>query len=418
MDIARKNPGRGKKIRRLVYILITIAIIVPVTVVVVRLKPASQVVDRGTLFIGEVKRGPMTRNVRGLGILVPEDIHWIPATTQGTVEKIIAHPGDVVKADSIMLELSDPDSLQALVQADSQLKAAQATYNNLKVQLQTQRLNEESVAARIQSDFHQAEMQANADADLDTKGLVKHVQAVLSTSTAKNLENQNRIEQEKLKGMDASAKAQLAGQESEVGRLEAMYNLKKSQVDSLHVRAGSPGVVQVVPVEVGARVQPGANLARVSDPTRLKAQIKIAETQIKDVLIGQSAQIDTRNGIVDGRVSRIDPSSQNGTFTVDVSLTGELPKGAKDNLSVDGTVELEHMDNVIYVSRPVHGQEQSTIGIFKLVNGGTEAVRVQAKLGRTSVSDVEVLMGLQPGDQVILSDMSAYDTAERLRISG
>jgi len=218
--------------------------------------------------------------------------------------------------------------------------------------------------------------------------------------------------------MDASAKAQLAGQESEVGRLEAMYNLKKSQVDSLHVRAGSPGVVQVVPVEVGARVQPGANLARVSDPTRLKAQIKIAETQIKDVLIGQSAQIDTRNGIVDGRVSRIDPSSQNGTFTVDVSLTGELPKGAKDNLSVDGTVELEHMDNVIYVSRPVHGQEQSTIGIFKLVNGGTEAVRVQAKLGRTSVSDVEVLMGLQPGDQVILSDMSAYDTAERLRISG
>jgi len=198
MDIARKNPGRGKKIRRLVYILITIAIIVPVTVVVVRLKPASQVVDRGTLFIGEVKRGPMTRNVRGLGILVPEDIHWIPATTQGTVEKIIAHPGDVVKADSIMLELSDPDSLQALVQADSQLKAAQATYNNLKVQLQTQRLNEESVAARIQSDFHQAEMQANADADLDTKGLVKHVQAVLSTSTAKNLENQNRIEQEKL----------------------------------------------------------------------------------------------------------------------------------------------------------------------------------------------------------------------------
>jgi len=418
MDIQRKNPGRGKKIRRLVYILITIAIVVPLTVVVVRLKPASQVVDRSTLFIGEVKRGPMTRNVRGLGILVPEDIHWIPATTQGTVEKIIAHPGDVVKADSIMLELSDPDSVQALVQADSQLKAAQATYNNLKVQLQTQRLNEESVAARIQSDFHQAEMQAKADTDLDEKGLVKHIQAVLSASTAKNLENQNRIEQEKLQKMNESAAAQLGGQEAEVNRLQAMYNLKKNQVDSLHVRAGSAGVVQVVPVEVGARVQQGDKLARVSDPTKLKAQIKIAETQIKDVSIGQVASIDTRNGIVEGRVSRIDPSSQNGTFTVDVTLTGELPKGAKDNLSVDGTVELEHMDNVIYVSRPVHGQEQSTIKLFKLINGGTEAIQVQAKLGRTSVSDVEVLMGLQPGDQVILSDMSAYDTQDRLRIGG
>jgi HlyD family secretion protein len=418
MDIQRKNPGRGKKIRRIVYILVTIAIVVPLTVIVVRLKPAAQVVDRGTLFIGEVKRGPMTRNVRGLGTLVPEEIHWIPATTQGTVEKIIAHPGDVVKSDTILIELSDPDSLQNLVQADTQLKAAQATYNNLKVQLQTQRLNEESVAAKVQSDFHQAEMQATADADLDDKGLVKHTQAQLSSMAAKNLETQNRIEQDKLQKMDASAKAQLDGQEAEVSRLQAMYNLKKSQVDSLHVRAGSNGVVQVVPVEVGARVQPGTNLARVTDPARLKAQIKIAETQIKDVMIGQTASIDTRNGIVEGKVSRIDPSSQNGTFTVDVSLTGELPKGAKDNLSVDGTVELEHMENVIYVSRPVHGTEQSTIGLFKLINGGTEAIKVQAKLGRTSVSDVEVLMGLQPGDQVILSDMSAYDAVDRLRIGG
>jgi HlyD family secretion protein len=418
MDVARKNPGRGKKIRRLIYIVITVAVLVPVTVIVVKLKPASQTVERGTLFVGEVKRGPMTRNVRGLGTLVPEDIHWIPATTQGTVEKIIAHPGDEVKADTVLIELSDPDSQQALIQADTQLKAAQASYNNIKVQLQTQRLNEEAVAAKTQSDFHQAQMQADTDIDLDQKGLVRHLQAQLSASTAKNLEKQNEIEQKKLDGMKESERAQLAGQDAEVSRLQAMYSLKKSQVESLHVRAGSSGVVQVVPVEVGARVQPGANLARVSDPTHLKAQIKIAETQIKDVLIGQPASIDTRNGVVDGRVARIDPSSQNGTFTVDVTLVGELPKGAKDNLSVDGTIELEHMENVLYVSRPVHGQEQSTVGLFKLVNGGSEAVRIQVKLGRTSVSDVEVLQGLNPGDQVILSDMSAYDTAERLRISG
>jgi len=417
MDIQRKTNPVKKKIRRLIYILIAVAVLAAITIGVSRLPKAVPGLDRGTLYTDTVKRGEMVRNVRGLGTLVPEDIHWIPAVTQGRVDKILAHPGDTVKADTVILELSDPAAEQALVEADSQLKASKASYNNLDVQLKRQHLDEEAAAAKAHSDYQLAKMQADSDADMAEKGLVPKTTAEKSRMIAEQMEKQNEIEQKKLDSLKESERAQLEGQQSEVDRLQAMYNLRKSQFDSLHVRAGSDGVLQVVPVDVGQQVQPGANLARVSDPGHLKAQIKIAETQIKDVAIGQPASIDTRNGIVEGKVTRIDPSSQNGTFTVDVSLIGQLPKGAKENLSVDGTIELEHLDNVINVGRPVHGEENSTISLFKIINGGTEAVRVQVKLGKSSVSSVEVLSGLQPGDQVILSDMSQYDNVDRIRIN-
>ena len=417
MDVQRKNVKTKKRIRRVIYIVVGLVLLGGVTWAVTRLRPADQVVEWGVLWPDTVKRGPMIRNVRGLGTLVPEEIRWIPAVTQGRVVKIIAHPGDTVRADSVLLELSNPDTMQAAIDADSQLKAAQAGLANLRVQLESQRLTQQSSAAQVESDFIQAKLQADTNDKLAKDNLAPDLNVRLSRAKADELGNRSRIEKERLKIVDEAIKAQIAVQQAAVDQLKALTDLRHQQVDSLKVKAGVDGVLQVVPVEVGQQVNPGANLARVSNPKRLKAELKIAETQIKDVTIGQSAQIDTRNGIVEGKVSRIDPSSQNGTFTVDVALIGELPKGAKDNLSVDGTIELENLADVLFVGRPVHGQEQSTISLFKITENQTKAVRVQVKIGRSSVNYVEILDGLQPGDQVILSDMSAYDNSQSLRIS-
>jgi len=417
MDVQRKNVKTKKRIRRVIFIAIGLVVLGGVTWAVTRLRPADPTIEWGVLWPDTVKRGPMVRNVRGLGTLVPEEIRWIPAVTQGRIEIIVAHPGDIVRPDSILLELSNPDTLQAAIDADSQLKAAEASLANLRVQLESQRLTQESVVAQVQSDYEQADVQWKTNQDLSKDNLVPELTLKLSKAKAEELANRSRIEKERLKIVDQAIKAQIAVQQATVDQLKALADLRHRQVDSLRVKAGVEGVLQVVPVEVGQQVNPGANLARVSNPKKLKAELKIAETQIKDVLIGQSAQIDTRNGIVEGKVSRIDPSSQNGTFTVDVALTGELPKGAKDNLSVDGTIELENLADVLFVGRPVHGQEQSTISLFKITDNQQKAVRVQVKIGRSSVNYVEILEGLQPGDQVILSDMSAYDNSQSLRIS-
>jgi len=417
MDVQRKNVKTKKRIRRVIFIAIGLVVLGGVTWAVTRLRPADPTIEWGVLWPDTVKRGPMVRNVRGLGTLVPEEIRWIPAVTQGRIEIIVAHPGDIVRPDSILLELSNPDTLQAAIDADSQLKAAEASLANLRVQLESQRLTQESVVAQVQSDYEQADVQWKTNQDLSKDNLVPELTLKLSKAKAEELANRSRIEKERLKIVDQAIKAQIAVQQATVDQLKALADLRHRQVDSLRVKAGVEGVLQVVPVEVGQQVNPGANLARVSNPKKLKAELKIAETQIKDVLIGQSAQIDTRNGIVEGKVSRIDPSSQNGTFTVDVALTGELPKGAKDNLSVDGTIELENLADVMFVGRPVHGQEQSTISLFKITDNQQKAVRVQVKIGRSSVNYVEILEGLQPGDQVILSDMSAYDNSQSLRIS-
>jgi HlyD family secretion protein len=418
MDIQRPDNARSKKIKRIIYAAIAILLTGGVTIGVSRLRPAAPVVDRASIWPGEVKRGSMLRDVHGLGTLVPEDIRWIPAQTNARVEKIVKRPGvdAVVKPDTIILELSDPQVQRDMLDAQYQLKGAEADYANLKVQVNSQLMNQKSAEAAVRSDYEQAKIQHEVDEKLAKEGIGSDVTAKLSKVKEEQLAIRLQLETERTRVATDAATAQLAAQEARVEQQQALYNLKRSQYEALHVRAGINGVLQLVPVEEGQQVTPGMNLARVADPKKLKAEIKIAETLAKDVAIGQTASIDTRNGIVAGRVSRIDPSVQNGTVTVDLQITGPLPAGARPDLSVDGTIELENLKDVLYVDRPVHGQSDSTIGLFKLVGDGSEAVRVNVKLGKSSVNSIEVLQGLQAGDKVILSDMSLWDAYDRVRL--
>jgi HlyD family secretion protein len=416
MDIQRPSNARAKKIRRIAYGTVGVILIAGVTVGLSRLRPAAPTVDAATIWPDTVKRGPMLREVRGLGTLIPEDIRWIPAQTDSRVDRIVLRPGAIVKPDSIIVELSDPQLQRDALDAEYQLRGAEADYENLKVQVHSDLLNQRAAAAAVRSDFEQAKLQHEVDDQLQKQGLAADVTAKLSKVRAEQLTIRTQLEDERTKNAEETAETRLAAQQARVEQQKALYNLRRSQLEALHVRAGINGVLQLVPVEVGQRVTPGANVARVADPKKLKAEIKIAETQAKDVAIGQKATIDTRNGIVAGRVSRIDPSVQNGTVTVDVAIDDPLPQGARPDLSVDGTVELENLRDVLYVGRPVHGQADSTIGLFKIVNDGAEAVRVNVKLGRSSVTTIEVLQGLQVGDKVILSDMSAVDNFDRIRL--
>ena len=416
MDILRPDNSRAKRIKRIVYAVVGILLTGGVTIAVSRLRPAPPTVDRATVYADEVKRGSMLLEVHGLGTLVPEDIRWIPAQTNSSVERIVLRPGAIVHPNSIILELSDPQLQRDLLDAEYQLKGAQADYANLKVQVNSALMNQKSTEATVRSDYEQAKIQHEVDDKLAKEGIGSDVTAKLSQVKAEQLAIRLQLETERTKVAADSATAQLAAQEAKVEQQQALYNLKRSQYEALHVRAGIEGVLQLVPVEEGQQVTPGTNLARVANPRKLKAEIKIAETQAKDVVIGQKASIDTRNGVVPGRVSRIDPSVQNGTVTVDVAITGPLPEGARADLSVDGTIEIENLNNVLYVGRPVNGQSGSTIGLFKLVNDGSEAERVNVKLGKTSVNTVEILQGLQVGDKVILSDMSQWDKFDRVRL--
>ena len=416
MDIARPSNARKKKIRQATYAALALIAVVLVSVGLSKLKPAAPSVEAATLWPDTVKRGPMLRQVRGLGTLVPEDIRWIPATTQGRVERIILRPGTTVKADSVILELTNPQLEQELRDAELKLQAAEATLANLRVQVQNDFLQQKSSAASIQAEFNKAKMQAQMNEALAKDKLVSDLVLKQSQVDAEQLKVRDEIATQQLATYEESIKARLAVQQADVDQARAVMMLKRQQRDELKVRAGLAGVLQVVPVEVGQQVAPGTNLARVANPGRLKAEIKIAETQAKDIQIGQLAQVDTRNGIAEGRVSRIDPSVQNGTRTVDVALPDTLPKGAVPDLSVDGTIELERLNEVLFVGRPAFGQEQSTVGLFKVDPDGSGAARVQVKLGRSSVNTVEVLSGVKVGDRVILSDMSAYDAFDRIRL--
>jgi HlyD family secretion protein len=416
MDIQRPSNARAKKIRRIIYVGITIVSVAGVTLGVSRLRPAAPSVDKSTVWTDEVKRGSMLREVHGLGTLVPEDIRWIPAQTDSRVDRILIHPGAIVQPSTVILELTNPELQRDVLDAEYQLKAAQADYENLKVQVNSELLNQRAATAQVRSDYEQAKIQHEVDEKLRAEGLSATVTEQLSKVKEQQLAIRLQLEEDRTANAADSAKARLMAQQSHVDQQRALYDLKRSQLEGLHVRAGIYGVLQVVPVEVGQHVTPGTNLARVADPKKLKAEIKIAETQAKDVGIGQKASIDTRNGVVKGLVSRIDPSVQNGTVTVDVQITDPLPQGARPDLSVDGTIELENLKDVLYVGRPVHGQSDSTIGIFKLVDDGSEAVRVNVKLGKSSVNTVEILQGLKPGDKVILSDMSAWDAFDRIRL--
>jgi HlyD family secretion protein len=396
--------------------LVFIAALVVTTVGLSKLKPAAPSVDKGTLLIDTVKRGLMLLQVHGLGTLVPEEIRWIPASTQGRVDKRLVLPGTTVKADTIILELSNPDVEQAYVDAELQLKAAEADLTNLRVQLNTDLLNQRAAAEQVLSAYRQAKLQADMDTQLAKEGLQSNLLLKRSLLVAQELKTRSEIEEQRLAIREESDKARLAAQQSQVDQKRALYDLRKKQLDSLKVRAGVDGVLQLLPVDVGQQVTIGTNLARVANPHRLKAEVRIAETQAKDIQIGQVAFIDTRNGIMPGRVSRIDPSVVNGTRTVDVVLEGPLPQGAVPDLSVDGTIEIARLPEVVYVGRPVQGQSNSTVGLFKVSEDGSEAVRVQVKLGRSSVNTIEIVDGLKVGDRVILSDMSAQDAVDRIRL--
>jgi HlyD family secretion protein len=417
MDIKRPDQSKARLRRRIVLGVIGAVVLTGITVTLAQLKPAAPTVKRGEVWVDTVKRGPMVRQVRGSGTLVPEEIRWIAARTQGRVERIVLRPGAIVEPESVLLVLSNPDVEQAAAGAESQLKAAEAELVNLEVQLRSGVLQAESAAASAQASYEQSKLRSEVNAELFKDGLVSKLEMELSKVTARHAENANEIEKKRFAFSKDSIAPQLAVKAAQVDRLRAEAKLRRDEVNALAVRAGMKGVLQVLPVEVGANVQPGANLARVADPTRLKAQVHIAETQAKDILIGQLAQIDTRNGVVEGKVVRVDPSVQNGTVTVDVTLTGELPRGARPDLSVDGVVELERLENVIYMGRPIFGQERSTIKIFKLNAEGVYAFRSQVQLGRSSVNTVEIVEGLQPGDRVILSDMSQYDANDRVKLN-
>jgi HlyD family secretion protein len=416
MDIPRESAIRKRRIRRLIYVVVGLLAVGSVTLGLSHLKPAAPSVDKATLWPDTVKRGPMLLQVRGLGSLVPEEILWIPAITDGRVARRFILPGTPVEADTVIFQLSNPEQEQAALDAEWQLKAAEAQYKSLKAQLDSQFLDQKAAAATVQSDYTEAELNADKDAELAKLGLGADLNAKITRAKAGALATRNDIETQRLAVTAASVKAQLDAQQARVEQLRALYELKKSQLDSLRVRAGAEGVLQELEVEVGQRVTAGAPLAKVVQPTHLKAQLKIPETQAKDVQIGQSASVDTRNGIIPGHVMRVDPSVINGTVTVDVKLDGSLPKGARPDLSVEGTIELENLADVVYMGRPAFGQPNSTVGIFKIEPDGKSANRVQVKLGRASVNSVEILGGLEPGDKVILSDMSQWDAFNRIRL--
>jgi HlyD family secretion protein len=418
VDIIREDFAEKKKRKRLILAAVGAVAVLSITLGLSRLKPAAPTVDKGTLWMDKVKRGPMLRQVRGPGSLVVESsgIRVLSAATDGRVERLLLEPGAKVTPDTVLLEMSNPELEKDALDSSQALKAGIADLVNAKVKAQRDTLDQKADAARVESDYHQAELQAETNEGLYKEGLVAQLTLKLSQVRAEELKTRNQLEQQRMAIAEDAARALVDAQEAHVAQLRAVADLKKAQLDGLKVRAGISGVLQEIPVQVGQRVTPGGMLAKVVQPNKLKAQLKIAETQAKDITIGQPAAIDTRNGIVEGHVSRVDPSSQNGTVTVDVAIDGELPQGSRPDLSVDGTIELDRLKDVIYVGRPAFGQEKSLVGLFKVSEDGDEATRVKVKLGKSSVNTVEVLEGLKPGDQVILSDMSAWDAYDRVRL--
>jgi HlyD family secretion protein len=418
MDIARPEFKRQKRRRQVVMVGIVAVVVVLATIGVSRLKPAAPSVERGTVWTDMVKRGNMLRQVRGNGSLIPsqESVRQIPAETEATVVRIRILPGSQVKADSILVEMRNPQTEQAALDAELQLKAAEAEYQSQRVTLESNLMNEKAGAATVNADYSQAQRQADTDKALFDLGVISGLAYKASKGKSEELTTRNDLETQRLTIGQKAIESQLAEQQAKVDQMRALAALKRKQLDALQVRAGIDGVLVDLPLQVGQHVQPGTMLAKVVQPNHLMAELKVAETQARDVQFGEPALIDTHNGIISGTVMRVDPAVQNGTVTVDVKLTGELPKGARPDLSVDGTIDLERLDNVLYVGRPAFGQENSTISLFKLDADGKEAARVPVKVGRESVNSIQVFEGLREGDTVILSDMSRWDKTDRIRL--
>jgi multidrug resistance efflux pump len=418
MDIARPEFKLQKRRRQIAWLAGGTVLLIAVTIGVSRLKPAAPEVERSTVWTDTVKRGSMLRQVRGLGSLMPSQdfTRQIPAETEATVVRIHMLAGSQVKADTILLEMSNPQVEQAAVDAELQLKAAQAGYQSLSVKLRSDMMTQKAGAATVTADYSQAKLQSETDKALFDLGVISGLAYKTSKSKADEFTTRNNIEDQRLNINQKAIQSQMAEQQAKVDEIRALAELKQNQLDALKVRAGIEGVLVDLPLQVGQHVLPGTMLAKIVQPDHLIAELKVAETQARDVQIGQPAIVDTHNGTIAGSVMRVDPAVQNGTVTVDVKLTGELPKGARPDLSVDGTIDLEHLDDVLYVGRPAFGQESSTISLFKLNTNGKGAVRVPVRVGRASVNSIQILEGLHAGDTVILSDMSRSDNADRIRL--
>jgi len=417
MDIPRKNRARRRLILRIVYTVVILAAAGAITLALRNMKLAAPTVERNSVWINTVKRGNIKIEVRGAGTLVPEELRWVAAQASGRVERRLAQPGAFVQPDTVLMELSNPQLEQQVLTAQSDWKSSESDFTDYKVKLEVDDLNAEAVLARLESDYSTAKMKLEAQENLAKWGLTTDLDLRQAKVAADNLSNQIGLQKRLREKNKESIAAQLAIRQRSVQKLRAIYELERSQLEQLKVRAGVAGVLQEVKVEVGKQIGAGTDVARVANPAKLKAEVKIMETQAKDVQIGQTATIDTRNGIIPGHVIRKDPTVLGGFVTVDVALEGELPKGAIPDLSIDGIIELERLNDVVYVERPTQGQEGSTIGLFKLTPDGKEAVRTQVTLGRVSVSTVVIKKGLNPGDRVILSDMSAHDAVDRVRLN-
>lgn len=416
MDIPRPINPRGKKIRRIAYGSLSALVLGGTSLGLAHLRPAETTVDRASVSSDTVKRGEFVREVRGLGTLVPVDIRWIPAQSSARVEKILLQSGAAVKPGSVILELSDAQLQRDVLDAEYAYKAAEADLANLKAQLANSLMQEKSAAADVEIQFQQAKIQANVDRQLFEEKVQSEVISKKSAIAAQQLAIKEQLSQQQLQVAGDAAKAQIAAQQAHVDQQRVLYELKKSQLDALRVRAGINGVLSAVSVDVGQQVSPGTNLVRVADPSRLKATLQIAETQAKDVQLGQTALVDTHNGVAKAQVTRVDAAVVNGTVAVDVSFDGPLPPGARPDLSVDGTIKIEDVRDVLYVGRPMNARDNGTVGLFKITDGGEEAIRTGVKLGRSSVNTVEILQGLSAGDQIILSDTSAWDSYDRIRL--
>jgi HlyD family secretion protein len=417
MDIKRPPKSKiKKKIRNAVMIVVGLAALGGITYGLTKLKPAAPTLDRSTAVIETVKRGEMIRDVRGNGTLVPEITRWVPAPAEGRVEKVNLQAGVEVDPSTVIVELTNPQVEQQATDAEFQVKAAEADEENLKVKLESDTMTQKAAIATINAQYSQGKLQLDADEVLAKQGLVADLVLKISRVNVQDLANRLKVEQERLVVNSKAVKAQLNATTSRLQQLRALAKLKRDQADALKVRAGTAGVLQQVSVQVGQQVTPGFNIARVADPNSLKAVLRVPETQIKDMRVGNPVTVDTRNGLIQGQVSRIDPAAREGTFEIDVSLNGPLPASARPDLSVDGTIELERLRDVLKVGRPAFGQAQQTIGMFVLSADGTEAERRTVKLGRNSVSTIEILEGLREGDQVIISDTSSLDSYNRIRI--
>jgi RND family efflux transporter MFP subunit len=418
MDISRPDLKARKRRQSIAITVAAVLVLAAITFFVLRLKPAVPSVERSSIYTDVVKRGPLVRQVRGPGSLVPREdrIRLIPAETEATVARIRVLPGAKVTADTVLMDLVDPELTQQLLDAQLQLKAALADYKNTQAKLQSDLMTQKAGAATVGADEQQAVLQAQTDKSLYDLGVISGLTYSASKGKSDELKQRDDLERQRLTLNGAAITTQLAVAQTKVDQAKAILALKQKQLDALSVRAGIDGVLVDLPHQVGEHVAPGITLAKVVQPDQLKASLKIAETQARDIQIGQPAEIDTHNGVIPGKVTRIDPAVQNGTVTVDVELAGALPQGARPDLSVDGTIDLDRMADVLYVGRPALGNENSTISLFRLSPDGTTATRVPVKVGRASVNSIQVLEGLQPGDTVVLSDMSRWDANDRLRI--